>query len=150
MTEISFYQVMDETPASVDLAVALLVEKILQTGHHALIRATNEDRLERLNNNLWSFKPESFIPHGSEKDGFSEKQPVYLSTGDENPNESDILLNIAGAEAKDFSTFSRVLDVFDASEKSITEARSRWKDYKSKGYPMSYFAYENGKWQKKA
>lgn len=150
MTEISFYQVMDETPAAVDLAVALLLEKILKTEHNAVVRAPNNDRLERLNNNLWSYKEDSFISHGTSEDGFTDKQPIYLSTEEENPNNADILLTISGAESSDFSTYARVLDVFDASSNSIKNARERWKDYKSKGYPLAYYAYEDGKWLKKA
>lgn len=150
MTEISFYQVMDETPAAVDLAVALLLEKVLKSEHNAIVRAPNEDRLERLNSNLWSYKDDSFIPHGSKEDGHEEQQPIYLSTEQDNPNGADILVTISGAESGDFSTYERVLDVFDASDISIKQARARWKEYKSKGYPLAYFAYENGTWAKKA
>ena len=150
MTEISFYQVKDATPVAVDMAVALLLEKVIKTGHNAVVRCASEDRLERLNNNLWTYKEDSFIPHGDTNDGFAESQPVYLCTGAENPNNADILMTISGAESSDFSTYARVIDVFDASDASIKQARQRWKAFSEKGYPLAYYAYENGKWAKKA
>ena len=81
MTNISFYQVKDATPAAVDLAVAKLLEKVLSNGHKAVVRCASDNRMERLNQNLWSYDAGSFLPHGSSDDGFDEKQPVYLSIG---------------------------------------------------------------------
>lgn len=150
MTEISFYQVKDETPAAVDNAVARLLEKIIQSNTQTLIRCTSMERTERLSNNIWSVKESAFIPHGTSNDAYSTHQPIYLTHKEENPNNAEILITLSGAQSADFSTFLRVLDIFDASENAIKSARTRWKSYKEKGYPLKYYAYENGRWVNKA
>ncbi|MFT7144549.1 MAG: DNA polymerase-3 subunit chi [Alphaproteobacteria bacterium] len=150
MTEVSFYQVMDSTPASVDATLPSLLNKVLKTGKNVIVKCTNADRMERLDDSLWSFKADSFMAHGTENDDFEAKQPIYLTTGDENPNGADILILLSGASADDFSSYDRVLDMFEASDVQKTNARKRWKDLADKGYPLQYFAFEDGKWGKKA
>ncbi|MBI1363020.1 MAG: DNA polymerase III subunit chi [Proteobacteria bacterium] len=151
MTEISFYLVGDaNTPAGADAMLPALLEKILQSGHKAVVRCPDDKRLERLNEYLWSYAPESFLPHGAAADGHADKQPVYLTTQDENPGGADILVRLSGADAGDFSSYARVLDVFEGSEPQKDAARKRWKDLKDKGYPLIYWAREDGKWVKKA
>lgn len=150
MTEISFYQVMDSTPASVDATLPSLLNKVLQSGKNVVVKCTNEDRMERLDDSLWSFKADSFMAHGTENDDFLEKQPIFLTTGDENPNNADILILLSGASSDDFSSYARVLDMFEASDIQKTNARKRWKSLADKGYPLTYYAFEDGKWAKKA
>jgi DNA polymerase-3 subunit chi len=151
MTEISFYLVGDATtPAGADATLPALLEKILQTGHRVVVRCPDAKRMERLNESLWAYAPESFLPHGTAADGYAEHQPVYLTDGDENPNGADILIRLSGASTDSFSSYARVLDVFEGSEPQKAAARTRWKDLKDKGYPLVYWAREDGKWVKKA
>ena len=150
LTEVSFYQVMNATPASVDATLPALLEKVLKTGKTVVVKCPSEGRMERLDEALWSYKEGSFLPHGTQDDAFKEKQPVYLTTEDENPNGAEILVTVSGATSADFSSFERVLDMFEASDVQKENARERWKDLKSKGYPLTYYAFENGMWGKKA
>ncbi len=151
MTEISFYLVGDaNTPAGADAMLPMLLEKILQSGHKAVVRCPDAKRMERLDEYLWTYTAESFLPHGSKDGDNAAEQPIYLTTEDENPNGADILVQLSGAEASDFSSYARVLDVFEGSEPQKTAARKRWKDLKDKGYPLVYWAREGGRWVKKA
>lgn len=150
MTEVSFYQVMDSVPASVDATLPALLEKVLKAGKNVVIKCPNEERMERIDDALWSYKNASFMPHGTMEDDFKNQQPIYLTTKDENPNEADVLILVSGAASEDFSSYGRVLDMFEASDVQKTNARKRWSDLKNKGYPLTYFAYEEGRWQKKA
>tara|TARA_R110000868_G_scaffold190862_1_gene434819 strand:- start:122146 stop:122571 length:426 start_codon:yes stop_codon:yes gene_type:complete len=141
---------MDSTPASVDATLPSLLHKVLQSGKNVVVKCSNSDRMERLDDSLWSFSPVSFMPHGTEDDDFEDKHPIYLTTGDENPNNADILILLSGATSEDFSSYARVLDMFEASDVQKTNARKRWKALADKGYPLAYYAYEEGKWAKKA
>lgn len=149
MTDISFYQVMESVPASVDKTLPSILNKILKSGKNVVIKCPNIERMERIDDSLWSFQTSSFMPHGTMEDNFKEKQPIYLTTEDENPNHAEYLILISGAVSEDFASYERVFDMFEASEIQQQNARTRWKDLKSKGYPLSYFANENGSWIKK-
>jgi DNA polymerase-3 subunit chi len=151
MTDISFYQVLNGTPGAVDATVPMLLEKVIAAGHKVVIRCPSEDRMERLNQTLWTYKESSFLPHGSKNDGHQNAQPIFITDEvSEAPNDADILLLVSGAEAPDFSNYARVLDMFEASDIQKNNARKRWSSYKEKGYPLAYFSHEDGKWNKKA
>lgn len=150
MTDISFYQVMNATPASVDATLPALLEKALASGKKILVRCPSTERAFRLNESLWSYRADSFLPHGMTEDGHVENQPIFITDKVENPNGADILVVLSGAEAPDFSNYLRVLDMFEASDVQQDHARARFKEYKDKGYPLSYFANEGQGWQKKA
>lgn len=85
MTEIRFYHLQTQSPAQ---ALPQILQKALAAGHRAVVRVPDERAAEKLNEHLWTFAAESFLPHGSKKDGFSEDQPVFLTDGDENPNKA--------------------------------------------------------------
>src|SRR5690606_32593706 len=110
----------------------------------------DEARRDRLNEYLWTYEPASFLPHGTVDDGHTALQPIYLTATDENPNDADVLVRISGAEGGDFSSYARVLDVFEGSDSQKDAARKRWKILKDKGYPLTYWQRENSRWEKKA
>lgn len=69
-----------------------LLEKILSRHWKAIVRSTSESKLNAINKHLWTYKTESFLPHGAAEDGPAECQPVFLTTEDENPNQADVLI----------------------------------------------------------
>lgn len=93
MTEIRFYHLQTR---SIDQALPDIVQKALSAGHRIVVRARDEGEVERLNSHLWTYRPNSFIPHGSRKDGHATDQPVYLSAGNDNPNGADALIVTGG------------------------------------------------------
>ncbi|MGE0252509.1 MAG: DNA polymerase III subunit chi, partial [Dongiaceae bacterium] len=88
MPAINFYHL---TQSSLEDVLPALLVKARQTGSSIIIKAPNETRLEMLNNFLWVFDPNSFLPHGAAKDGNAAAQPIYLTTGDEKPNGAELL-----------------------------------------------------------
>ena len=87
MTDIGFYH-LQKWP--LERALPKLLEKVLETGKRAVVIAGSEDRVEALNGLLWTYNPNSFLPHGTSRDGNAADQPVWLTTEDENPNGADV------------------------------------------------------------
>ena len=58
-----------------------LVEKTLERGWRAVVQAGSEERVEALDTLLWTYREESFLPHGTKRDGNAASQPVFLTTG---------------------------------------------------------------------
>ena len=105
-----------------------------------------------LNDHLWAARADSFIPHGSARDGFAEDQPVWLTAADENPNKADILILTGGANSEAVSDFDLCCEMLDGNdETAVKAARARWKDYKDKGFDLTYWQQTpQGGWEKKA
>ena len=148
MTAISFYHLQR---TSLDRALPRLLEKVLESGHRAVVVAGSEEQVEALGKALWTYEQRSFLPHGSAADGHADRQPVYLTVDDENPNGSDVLVLVDGAASANLDGFDRVLDMFDGHDAAAVEAaRARWRDLKEAGHELTYWQQtERGGWERK-
>ena len=95
MTEVLFYHLQN---APLERVLPDLLERSLQRGWRAIVRAGGKERLDALNNTLWTYKDESFLPHGTAEDGPPELEPVFLTTEEDNPNGANVLFLVDGAE----------------------------------------------------
>ena len=148
MTEISFYH-LEST--SLDRALPKLLEKVLERGYRAVVVAGSEERVEALNSALWTYEQRAFLPHGSDEDGFADRQPIYLTNVDENPHGSDVLVLVDGTMSEQLNSFERVLDMFDGHDNDAVEAaRSRWRTLKDHGHELTYWQQTpQGGWEQK-
>lgn len=140
--EVSFYQLL-KTP--LEKALPKLVEKIYQNGYRVLIVCDTQERVEMLNNVLWTFSPGAFIPHGCEGD--AKRQPIWLTTELTNANNANLVIITNGMFVPGDS-FEKCLDIFDGNdETSLKNARSRYADYKNAGFKMAFWQQnETGAW----
>jgi len=147
--EVWFYH-LERT--SLDQALPELLEKTLARGWKALVRAGSRERLEHLDSWLWSYRDDSFLPHGRDDEPFPERQPVLITLGMENPNGADALFLIDGAEAGDIGGYARCLLLFDGrDEAAVAAARGKWSTFKAAGAAVSYWRQgEAGGWRKEA
>lgn len=151
MSRIDFYHLQKQT---LDEVLPKLVEKAYGTGAKIKIKIGNEARVEFINSLLWTYNEESFIPHGSKKDGFAKEQPIWLSSEDDNPNQSEMLFLVDGADIDlaQIEKFTRIFNIFDGNnEVSLQQARAFWKSLSTTENEKNYFQQDdNGRWNKKA
>lgn len=147
MTEVSFYHLL-HTP--LDRALPKLIQKVLESGARAVIRTGSAERAEALSSVLWTFDQNSFLPHGTARDGNADRQPVWVTPDDENPNGADILVLTDGATAGEITAWRRCLEMFDGrDDAAVAEARRRWSDYKAADHVLTYWQQtERGGWEK--
>ena len=141
--EVSFYQLF-KTP--LEKAIPKLVEKIYQGGYRVLIVCDTQERMEMLNNVLWTFSPGAFIPHGYEGD--PKRQPIWLSTDLKNVNDANLIIITNGVSVAG-NDFEKCLDVFDGNDElSLKKARERYANYKNAGFKMAFWRQsEAGAWE---
>lgn len=148
MTDVNFYHLQR---SSLEQTLPKLLEKVLQAGKRAVVMARSEERVEALNTLLWTYDPNSFVPHGSKVDGNPAEQPVWLTTEDENPNGASVLLLTDGAVSARLGEYERCLEVFDGRDtERVAEARERWTGYRSAGHAVTYWQQGERGWEKKA
>ena len=149
MVEIAFYQ-LRRTP--LEKALPKLLEKVLESGRRAVVLAATEERAEALNAALWTYEQGSFLPHGTARDGQSERQPIFLATDDTNPNGAEIAVMVDGIAPADPGRFERCLDMFDGTDPAALEAaRGRWRAHKERGDTVTYWEQtQSGGWEQRA
>jgi DNA polymerase-3 subunit chi len=131
-------------------ALPPLLERAMAAGLRAVVMAASDDRAEALASLLWTFRPDSWLPHGTLKDGQAADQPIWLTTRDENPNGAGLLVLTDGMASAQ-TGFDRCLDVFDGADpEALGAARARWKDAKAAGHEMHYWQQTDTGWQERA
>lgn len=149
MTDILFYQLLDKR---LDEVLPDLLEKCLARGWRTIVQGGSNERIEALDNALWTYRDDSFLPHGTAADGNAEAQPVLLTTDADNPNRASVRFLIDGASIEDAAAYERVVYLFDGNDPdALAAARARWKTEKAAGHAITYWAQdETGRWVKKA
>jgi DNA polymerase-3 subunit chi len=149
MTQIGFYHLLR---MPLDQALPKLLDKAYRAGMKTVVLAGSPERVEHLNGVLWTWDPASWLPHGSERDGEAERQPIWLTHADENPNGATVLVLCDGADSTHVGSFARCLDLFDGNdEDAVKAARARWKRWKDEGHELVYYQQTPaGGWEEKA
>ena len=149
MTEVLFYH-LEHQP--LERVLPSLVEKTLERGWRAVVQAGSLERVEALDMTLWTYRDESFLPHGTKRDGNAALQPVYLTAEDDNPNAATVRFLVDGAEAGDFTPYTRVVYLFEGRDAAaVARAREQWTAAKQAGCEVTYWQQSaEGRWEKKA
>ncbi|WP_319520283.1 DNA polymerase III subunit chi [uncultured Martelella sp.] len=149
MTEILFYHL---TESLREAALPPLVEKSLERGWRVAVQTVSETERDRLDGILWTFRADSFIPHGTDAEDEAGAQPVLLMVGGENANSADIRFFVEGADVDDVDQYSRVVVMFDGHDvDELNKARAHWKTLRQGDHTLTYWQQgEGGRWQKKA
>ena len=150
MTEILFYHLKGQTPEQV---LPTLLQKSLDRGWRVVVQASSEERVEALDAHLWTWRDDSFLPHGTWRDAEAAQQPIVLTVSDHNPNGASVRFLVDGAlMPEDATAYERVVLLFDGEDPdALDAARARWTEAKSAGLEVTYWqADENGRWRRQA
>ena len=79
MTQIIFYST---APLQVENTLFALIEKSLEKGYKSLLLFQDKEKCSVIDEKLWTYKQNSFLPHLSEDDKIFDEIdiPIYLST----------------------------------------------------------------------
>jgi DNA polymerase III subunit chi len=150
VTEVLFYHLEGQPLEGV---LPTLLEKSLERGWRAVVQLTSEERLSALDDRLWTFSDESFLPHGTDREPHVVDQPVVLTLGAGNPNGSSIRFLVEGsALPPDLSAYRRMVVLFDGTDPdALACAREQWQHAKDAGHEVTYWQQDDrGRWEKKA
>jgi DNA polymerase III subunit chi len=150
MTEILFYHLHRQP---LERVLPTLLEKSIERGWRVVVQAASEERVAALDAHLWTFREDSFLPHGTAREAEAREQPIVLTVDDDNPNGATVrfLLDGAGVPA-DAAAYQRIVLLFDGEDPdALAAARARWSEAKTSGFDVTYWQPdEDGRWQRKA
>ncbi|HEY0660630.1 MAG TPA: DNA polymerase III subunit chi [Lysobacter sp.] len=117
----------------------LLVCELARKAHDAnlstLVLARDAEQAERLDDLLWSFDPDAYIPHqiaGADID--EEEAAVLIAEPGTDAPMRPLVINLRDDAVE--GTFDRVLEVVPADETARGPLRERWKQYQSRGLDL--------------
>jgi DNA polymerase-3 subunit chi len=137
--------------ASLEGVLRDLLEKTLSRGWRALVRTIDADRLAHLDAWLWTYRDESFLPHGVAGEAASDRQPILLTAGEDNLNAAQVLF-VLDEPPPDISAYDRCILIFDgADEAAVARARALWSTWKAADLSVAYWKQgETRGWEKQA
>jgi DNA polymerase III subunit chi len=151
VTEVLFYHLQAQP---VERVLPVLLEKSLERGWRVVVHTSSEERVDALDAHLWTFRDDSFLPHGTFREPPTmAEQPVLLTVMEHNPNSAAVRFLLDRAPMpEDAAQYERLVLMFDGGdEEAVAEARQRWQFAKAKGFAVTYWqADDNGRWQRKA
>ena len=148
MTEILFYHLKGQT---LEQVLPPLLQKSLERGWRVVVQASSDERVEALDAHLWTWRDDTFLPHGTSRDPEASEQPIVLTASGENPNGAMVRFLVDGANlTADAGNYQRIVLLFDGDDPEAVEiARMRWNEAKTNGAEVTYWkADENGRWQR--
>ena len=116
-----FYH-LAQTP--LERVLPAICERVLGTGERLLI-VGGAEMLPRLDALLWTFAPESFLPHGRADAPRAGEQPILLSSDVTAANGATNVALADGHWRDEALAFARAFYLFDGD--ALPEARSAWR-----------------------
>ena len=147
MTEILFYH-LETQP--LERVLPQLLEKSLERGWRAVVETSSRERAEALDAMLWTFRDDSFLPHGIAGEATDPDQPVLITMGKENPNAANVRFFVDRAVPESADGYERIVYMFSGHDPdAVTEARVAWKAL-GPGNALTYWQQdEGGRWVKR-
>jgi DNA polymerase III subunit chi len=145
--EILFYHLQNTT---LEQTLPNLLDKTLARGWKAVVRVSSDERMKALDDHLWTWSDESFLPHGIDADAQRDLQPIVLSRSDTRFNDADVMFAVDGAALPVTEGWTRAVLMFDGNDpEALDNARAAWKAVKAAGSDATYWRQdEAGRWAK--
>ena len=128
----------------------LLLEKSLERGWRAVVETSSRERATALDAMLWSFRDDSFLPHGIAGDATDPDQPVLITTDEGNANAAQVRFFVDRAVPQTGKGYQRIVYLFSGHDPdAVGEAREAWKALRE-GNDLTYWQQdETGRWVKR-
>jgi len=144
VTQVDFY-ILPETSDDSRLTFACrLAGKAVQRELSVFVLAESEPDARRLDELLWTFAQNSFIPHrfAWASAATPVAEPVIIgckSRAEDGENEThdwDLMINLTGEVPDEFGRYERLAEVLDADPARREHGRERYRYYRDRGYEL--------------
>jgi DNA polymerase-3 subunit chi len=113
-----------------------LIEQAYAKGERSYVYAANDEQAKRMDEMLWTFRDQAFIPHELSSDA-SPSHPrimaVIGTTLDAPADFQTLMINLCDAMPETLGNFTRICEVVDADAQHKQLARERYRLYRDQG-----------------
>ncbi|WP_392536366.1 DNA polymerase III subunit chi [Legionella sp. 227] len=133
LIRVDFYLLASDQNHARWLVACRLLEKAYAKGHKVYVLCNNKQDAEILDELLWTFKEDSFIPHNLQGEGPEPPPPIQIGYEGEPRGFNDILLNLSSHVPEFYRKFKRVMEIVINAEADKEQSRIHYRDYRAKG-----------------
>lgn len=132
MTRIEFYVLPDPMPQERLRTACQLALKAWRQGMPVFIRANDAAQCEQLDQLLWQFRSDTFVPHNLYAD--DPQAPVVIGTDEAPAQAGGLLLNLAPNIAPQLTQFQRIIEIINQQPDLLEAGRENFRRYRQRGY----------------
>lgn len=150
MPEVLFYHLQSRP---LEQVLPTLLDRSLARGWKVVVELSSSERMSALDDHLWTYADESFLPHVTAADPDAASNPIVLTTKPDNPNGAKVRFCVEGVRIPDaLQDYERIVLMFDGDDpEALAAAREDWRKLKALGESATYWQQdETGRWEKKA
>ncbi len=147
MTQVDFYILPDNSDESRLNLACRLADKAVQRKLGVFLLAETETDARRLDELLWTFSQNSFLPHRYAWDlaAAPAEEPIIIGcrerAGPETIDDAagaawDLMINLANEVPATFGRYERLAEVVDAEPTRRDSGRTRYRYYRDRGYEL--------------
>lgn len=121
-----------------------LIARAQSNGRKVALRLPDTQALRRADQLLWTFEPQSFVPHVTAGNPLDAETPVVLMEASSPAAwpHADLLFNLAPDMPQGFADFRMLIEIIGREESQRLPARHRWMEYKKLGHELQAFDSE--------
>ena len=133
LTRVDFYVVDDASSQAREYAACRLAEKAWLQHHRVFVHTSSRDHARRVDELMWTFKQNSFLPHTIFPTNPDDTVAVLVGDGAAPAGETDVLINLTEEVPVFYRQFDRVAEFVDATEQARVNGRKRFREYREHG-----------------
>ena len=129
--------------------IAWLTEKLYKEKDSVLICCKDQETVKVIDDFLWSYKEDGFIPHSIEKKEQCSIYPVLITTDIDEEYKHNVLFALSGVliEEKNWRKFTKAYYFFDDEENREKEnARAMWRSFSALNVICKYWVNKANTW----
>jgi len=138
--KVSFYPLERGNLDDALLFACRLTEKALHLGHNVHLLARSQSQIQQLDELLWQFRADSFVPHhcltADDAELPADGCMVTLGAAGQLPSTSDILINLDDQVWDHHQQFADIREIVAADDIERNLGRQRYRYYQEQGYPL--------------
>ena len=136
MTRIDFHSKVADR-----IAYACRLTRKARAANCQVVLLTRDRRdLMALDQALWTFAEQEFLPHVLAGDPLAASTPIILTDNQEATlPHHQVLVNLSAATPAHFARFERMIEIVSADQADIAAGRARYRFYQQRGYPLTHF-----------
>lgn len=141
MTKIDFFILQSDVENARLTFCCKLIDKAVRQGNRVFIYTDDANSSAEVDEQLWRFRPESYIPHRIIDSGEIQPQihvppPVTISHKQDDDSHHDVLVCLANSIPEYFARFNRYIQVVNQDKKRLETSRLHFAFFRDRGYPI--------------
>ena len=136
--KVNFYLLKQGTDQARRLLACRLAEQQVKQGQRICILTDSADAAHEVDQLLWSFTPESFVPHAVAGTEAAAIAPLVICHGTEAPAGTTCILNLGTEAPLNQPTLNAIAEFVPNDDASKARSRARWNLYKQLGYELQH------------